>query len=531
MRRLLIGLAKPTLSMAMASVCAACGGFQHADRDGDTAVLKTNAEHRVVLSSAVDTFSRPGLVDPVRITCTEPSPDVAMTVSKSAAAALSIPTKGSATLSSTQAQGLVQLAERTAALQLLSQKMYQACLAYKNGAITGTTYTLLMSRLDDAIVTTQATDAAVGAFGRAGAAVTGSAQGGASATAPIVAAGLARLEEGVAAVQKADSELTTARATLAAAEANCQAAKTADPAAGGESAACKTAAETSGQVATLEAAQKTRLALLKDQATATTTAASKVDEATGVGALTPAVSSATVRYVRDMQEQFVTRDASTEVISACLVELGLDSGPPDTAGRLLDQYAASVAAARGAVRDAESPLPNGRARPAGELDAARRRLSEAERTFTSIAPQVAKAASSSAQEYAINPYRRLFEDLRGRLPAQLTDKNRDLFHEALVYVGAAANGTRRSALSEYCAANLAEIVTQKRKNEQSLRKDQVTQRTAIEIADAKAREAAARNEWPKALAAGFATCQGAYSDAPDQLACKRSVQRQLAPEP
>src|SRR5439155_26809281 len=111
-------------------------------------------------------FSTAGIVEPKRILCTEPSPDVATTLANSLGVGLSVFGYGSGSISTQQVEGLVQLGERTAAIQLLRDKMYQTCLAYANGAVSGTTYSLIMSRLDDAIVTLSLGDGAAGAFGR-----------------------------------------------------------------------------------------------------------------------------------------------------------------------------------------------------------------------------------------------------------------------------------------------------------------------------------------------------------------------------
>ena len=113
----------------------------------------TGARQRVITNSDISNFSRPGLVDPQRIVCTEPSPDAAVALANSLGVGLSILGQGAGSISSAQVEGLGQLGERTASIQLLRDKMYNTCLAYSNGAISGTTYSMIMSRLDDVIVT------------------------------------------------------------------------------------------------------------------------------------------------------------------------------------------------------------------------------------------------------------------------------------------------------------------------------------------------------------------------------------------
>ena len=57
------------------------------------------------------------------------------------------------------------------AVQVLRERMFRACEAYSNGAITGTTYTLLMNRFDRAMVTVLFGEVMGGAFGRSLAAI------------------------------------------------------------------------------------------------------------------------------------------------------------------------------------------------------------------------------------------------------------------------------------------------------------------------------------------------------------------------
>src|SRR6267143_5140326 len=120
--------------------------------------IATDSRLRVITTSTQGFLSMTGLVDPKTIICTEPSPDVATTIVNSFGVSAGILGQGSASLSAQQLEGLVQLGERTAAIQLLRDKMYQTCIAYANGAISGTTYSLLMSRLDDSIITLSLSD-------------------------------------------------------------------------------------------------------------------------------------------------------------------------------------------------------------------------------------------------------------------------------------------------------------------------------------------------------------------------------------
>ena len=86
----------------------------------------------------------PGLVNPKRVVCAEPSPDVALAIAQSFGFGISIfaggSGQGAGSGSGATAEGIAQLGERTQSIQLLRDQMYRACEAYANGAITGTTY-------------------------------------------------------------------------------------------------------------------------------------------------------------------------------------------------------------------------------------------------------------------------------------------------------------------------------------------------------------------------------------------------------
>ena len=197
--------------------CSDNGLFRRSMADGDVDLIGMQAEHRVVVTSSVGPLSRPGMVDPRTITCTEPSPDVGKAVSRAFEAALAVPDKGSASLSSSATTSLAQLAERTVSVQLFREKMYQYCLAYRNGAISGVTYTLIMSRLDDAIVTLMMGETAGGAFGRSGAAITTSTSGKNNVSMPTLTAGLDGIDAAAAKVEQsrtAIADLTRKRDEL-----------------------------------------------------------------------------------------------------------------------------------------------------------------------------------------------------------------------------------------------------------------------------------------------------------------------------
>lgn len=123
---------------------------------------------------------------PHRIICAEPSPDVAQAISAAFAAAGQVDANvpqtgqfgGSGSIGSSYAESIAQLGERLATVQLLRDKMYRACEAYQNGAISDTSYTLMLARFDKTMASMLASEVAAGAFGRNPATAGGSASPG-----------------------------------------------------------------------------------------------------------------------------------------------------------------------------------------------------------------------------------------------------------------------------------------------------------------------------------------------------------------
>ena len=182
----------------------------------DDTFITTGARQRVITNHNPNLLSRPGTVTPGRIVCTEPSPDVAAVVASSFGVGLSIPGTGAGSASGSKSEALAQLAERTGSIQLMRERMYRACEAYSNGAITGTTYTLLMARFDWAMATVLFGEIAGGAFGRSPAAI--GSKSSAEASASILSAGdaIANIEDGAEALAAAGSITAKPSADIAA---------------------------------------------------------------------------------------------------------------------------------------------------------------------------------------------------------------------------------------------------------------------------------------------------------------------------
>ena len=141
---------------------------------GGTA-LTTGPDVRAIVESEVGAGSVSGRVQPRHIRCAEPSPDVAKAVSNGFGADLSALVSGlpgnvtpqvAAAVSRSHAEAIAQLTERLATMQLLRDGLYRACEAYANGAISDTTYAVMLSRYDKTMVTMLMGELAAGAFGR-----------------------------------------------------------------------------------------------------------------------------------------------------------------------------------------------------------------------------------------------------------------------------------------------------------------------------------------------------------------------------
>jgi hypothetical protein len=314
--------------------------------------VATDARQRVVLNSDVGRNSVTGLVDPLAINCTEPSPDVATTVATSMGAALGR-AQTSASFTFQQAQALAQLVERTASIQLLRDKMYQTCLSYSNGAITGTTYTVVMSQLDKAIVTLMLGETAGGAFGRSLAAISGNTEGETSAS----AIGLPSAIEDLNALAE---ELETAQAAVDAAEEKLDDKKQASEDAPDDN--DKKQAVTTAQGEYDQAVGRRNEILNRLQSRTEALAESSAEAtATAGGALSSRTSPLIARTLADMQEGFLLDGLGESVIAACLSELGIapaldikrGAQPPDEYKLLYDAQAA-VQRAEGQLRAAEA---------------------------------------------------------------------------------------------------------------------------------------------------------------------------------
>ena len=310
-------------SLLMTLVLTACttapeailvrGGFD------DNQYVATDARLRIVSSAGISKKSIPGEVDPNRIICAEPSPDVATVIANSFGSGFVLFGTGNTTISSAHVEGLVQLGERTATIQLLRDKMYQTCLAYANGAISGTTYSFIMSRLDDTIVTLLMGEIAGGAFGRKLASVGGKADASTSATLSSLSGDIANLDERIAATTAAQEELRIAEGDLAK---HKELTVTEDKKEAHNARTKELERIANDARNKRDAAER----LMKDTMETATKSAAEISEIEGGGGLIITPNPLIAATLADMQAEFLLQDASSSIVTACLVEMGRKFG-------------------------------------------------------------------------------------------------------------------------------------------------------------------------------------------------------------
>lgn len=297
--------------------CTAAPGqiFNKITLDEDES-FTTGSRQRIVHNTIPKKSSMPGQVDPKRITCTEPSPDVAVAVANSFGVGISVFGQGAGSMSATQAEGLIQLAERTVTVQLLREQMYRACESYSNGAITGTTYSLIMGKMNDTIVTLMLGETAGGAFGRSLGAIgtKASASGGGSM--------MEKLAENVQEVQQATDDLAQANENVESKKETADLANanaTANPA---DSSAQQTAESTKEELDQAEGEQNVKKENLQNKLEAMSKASAEVNKLVAAGGITHQPGPEVADVLKEMQANFLKDDFDDSYITACLIELG-----------------------------------------------------------------------------------------------------------------------------------------------------------------------------------------------------------------
>lgn len=319
-----------TAAAVLALVVAGCSSnwksiFRTADLDSGTSLI-TDAKQRVVIN--VPASGDIGQNKPQRIVCAEPSPDVAQAVSDAISAALEVEVAGKGggafSFGRSTAEAVAQLGERLGTIQLLRDGFYRACEAYANGAINATTYSMIVSRIDDTMVTLLMSEMAAGAFGRAGAAIGTAATGGAGPGAHDIDPEMAKekVEEAQDEVKELEGKITRLKTDIN------------DP----DKAVAKAANEEKLKEARKELADaerdlKYQQAFLAVVRAGSIVTAARTVLATGVGGISGDRGVASATQLENMHRRFLEfgeRDLSP-LITACITTLDSRDWPPNAA--------------------------------------------------------------------------------------------------------------------------------------------------------------------------------------------------------
>lgn len=309
-------------------------------KSNDSALI--GARQRAILNIEVGEGSRPGLVNPERIVCAEPSPDVAAALAQSFGFGISILGQGSGSATIAQSEGVAQLAERTVSIQLLRDQMYRACESYANGAITGTTYNLIMSKNNDAMVSLMLGETAGGAFGRSLAAIGGSASAEAKAS-------TLKLSEIREAIDQANDEVEQAQEEEADAKEKLEDKKDIAATDGAQDSELQDQNNAEVEEAEKEvAAAEEKLRQKKEQKAETeATGRAEITKLIGAGSIAATPNVGIAEQIQEMQRNFLREDSTDEFIAACLIELGLaphsaTEVQAELAGALKEQITANI---------------------------------------------------------------------------------------------------------------------------------------------------------------------------------------------
>ena len=294
----------------------ACGGsgtiFKTFELTNDESVM-TGARQRGIFNIPVGAGSVPGQVNPNRVVCAEPSPDVALAVANSFGLGVSIVSQGSGSVTRSEAEGIAQLAERVATIQLLRDGLYRACEAYANGAISSTEYSVIVSGIDDTMVTLLLGELAAGAFGRKLAAI--GTEAAASANASLTQAltdlkGAAdAADQAKAAQDKVDTQTKTTKEAMATAK------TTGDPKDKAK------AREEEKKLAKAEEERDEKTADLQVKLATAATSSAKASTVIAGGGITAKPSAELAAEIRVMQKNFLGRSKTDALMVACISEL------------------------------------------------------------------------------------------------------------------------------------------------------------------------------------------------------------------
>ncbi|MCH7945363.1 MAG: hypothetical protein IIC73_05030 [Armatimonadetes bacterium] len=139
----------PVLMVFCGLAVAGCAStiFETFDIQGKS--LSLDAKQRIVVSTQKGDTNNPTR----NIVCAEPSPDALVAISQAAGAQANIIGKGGGALSFSLTESAASMGIRTATIQLLRDVLYRACEAYLNGAVNEFGYGLILTSIDDVMIT------------------------------------------------------------------------------------------------------------------------------------------------------------------------------------------------------------------------------------------------------------------------------------------------------------------------------------------------------------------------------------------
>jgi hypothetical protein len=267
--------------------------------DQGTSVV-TDAKQRVVTNTkAGENEIFYGRNKPDRIVCAEPSPDVTQALSTALSIAVETAKAGSGSLGVSTSASVAQLGERLATIQLLRDELADLCRSYANGAVSTTTYTLRLSRLDQKMVTLLMGEMAAGAFGRELAGL-----GGTSQAATDRVGSPAEIEKARLDVEEQIQKIATLKDEIAAA-------KAAEEDVGAKETQLVT------EEKELERRNRLLLALLRQSASAF----AQSTAAGGIGVVAAHGQAANSATLISLQQNFLDQDDLGTLLAACISSL------------------------------------------------------------------------------------------------------------------------------------------------------------------------------------------------------------------
>jgi len=285
------------------------------------ATAYNKAEHRVIYVKEVEP-SIAGMILPTEIICTEPSPDIAKATQTALSLVAKLKGEEALQISHSSAEAITALVERTTTIQLLRDQLFRACESYANGAISATSYSLLMSRNNKAMITLMLGETAAGAFGRSGAVLGGKSNSEGTLSSEGFGEGL---KEALAELEPIDKAIIDAKAEQKENETNMATLKEDEKNKTTEIAELKTKMEAKEkEIAGLEKKKNNTLMLVQSKYNLMTKTAAEITTAEGFGALSKPPSEFAVEALANMQEIYMRDSLADEVISACVVEMGMN---------------------------------------------------------------------------------------------------------------------------------------------------------------------------------------------------------------